>query len=463
MIKLGIIAIISLLTSIKCTAQEGWIRELPMRGIPVKMIQTNDGGYALLASTDITTVANYVSLFKYDTDGNYLWDKQYSVGDSTISIIKDFVETSDNGFLISGLTDDPISHLDVPYLIKTNSQGDTIWTNIQQTYSGQVVYLRVLEKSNGELMTLGGDFPAPFLHHIDTMGGLISVDSNYTFLNQNNMHLINEGVDSIVVARRESTYETEFLRFNNAGTESLSRTYNIKVVAMENHLSGDYTCYGAVEFSDEDGILRMNSSFDSIWFKEYSTYEIPGFTTQKAYDVAIAQDGGLALCGTISNFFTTCIYLIRTDINGNPVWTQKYTQAVADQVTNVIEHPDGGFVMFQAGTVDPDLPKMWLVKTDGNGELPAQVNSFYEPSNMDISVFPIPANENINLSFSNWGPFSKIEVSITSLLGQVIYSGSFGTPTLLIPVKDIKNGIYSLRINFVGVQQKCAKQIVINH
>jgi hypothetical protein len=44
--------VVLILSFISVKSQTTWIKELPMRGVPVKMITTNDGGYALLAKTN---------------------------------------------------------------------------------------------------------------------------------------------------------------------------------------------------------------------------------------------------------------------------------------------------------------------------------------------------------------------------------------------------------------------------
>ena len=93
------------------------------------IIETNDGGYALLGSS-----ANDTTLVKTDSSGKVLWNQTYT-GQQTDSpmpptaVANSIVQTSDGGFAIAGYAND--NGL-MPWLVKTDSNGVVLWN---QTYS----------------------------------------------------------------------------------------------------------------------------------------------------------------------------------------------------------------------------------------------------------------------------------------------------------------------------------------
>jgi len=94
--------------------------------------KTNDGGFIfsgfiMYNETDVWKAY----LFKSDGNGNILWRKTFGSIDGTEGT---FVQqTSDSGFIITGLTQNFGAGLNDVLLIKTNFIGDTLWT---KTYGG---------------------------------------------------------------------------------------------------------------------------------------------------------------------------------------------------------------------------------------------------------------------------------------------------------------------------------------
>ena len=93
-----------------------------------KSIQmTNDGGYIIAGYTTSFGAGNYdVYLIKTDGLGNTLWTKTYGgTNDDRGYSVK---QTTDNGYIIAGYTRSYGSGNVETYLIKTNTNGDAIWT-----------------------------------------------------------------------------------------------------------------------------------------------------------------------------------------------------------------------------------------------------------------------------------------------------------------------------------------------
>ncbi|MFC1851821.1 hypothetical protein ACFL27_16640 [candidate division CSSED10-310 bacterium] len=98
--------------------------------------QTSDGGYIICGSISSTYYNKDVYLIKTDADGNEQWSRSYG-NLNYIEWGKSVIQTSDNGYLIVGY------HVDLErawygYLIKTDDQGNKVWSKIFQDFTYSV-------------------------------------------------------------------------------------------------------------------------------------------------------------------------------------------------------------------------------------------------------------------------------------------------------------------------------------
>jgi len=92
-----------------------------------QVIQTSDGGYAIAGVTASFGVSgNDVYLIRTNADGDTIYTRTY--GGIGYQGARSIVETPDHGFLIDGDTDQFPGGVTGPYLIRTNASGDTLWT-----------------------------------------------------------------------------------------------------------------------------------------------------------------------------------------------------------------------------------------------------------------------------------------------------------------------------------------------
>jgi len=91
------------------------------------VLQTSEGGYIVLGFTVSFGSGNKdVWLIKTDSQGNMEWDKTFGGSASDVGI--DIKETTDGGYIITGYTESNSNGLYDVLLIKTDSNGNEIWS-----------------------------------------------------------------------------------------------------------------------------------------------------------------------------------------------------------------------------------------------------------------------------------------------------------------------------------------------
>jgi hypothetical protein len=225
--------------------------------------QTNDGGYIITGRNAL----GGLWLIKTDANGDTLWTKNiFGFGHSVR-------QTTDGGYIITGSL-----HGDV-LLVKTNTNGDTIWT---RTFNGH----GVIAPSN--------DWGS-------------SVD--------------NTSDGGYIIAGRE----------NSAGF-----------------------------FTGSSWLIKTNANGDSLWTRIFGSGD--------GASVRQTTDGGYVIAGyTLSTALDA--WLIKTDENGDTLWTKTFGDSGQDIGYSVQQITDGGYVIaggtesYGAGGYDA-----WLIKTDENGD-----------------------------------------------------------------------------------------------
>jgi hypothetical protein len=204
--------------------------------------QTTDGGYIIAGSTDsFGSGESDVWLIKTDSFGDTIWTKTYggSSWDDSYSV----QQTTDGGYIITGRTKSfAVAGTDDIWLIKTNSSGDTLWTNtfggsdyeygrsVWQTTDGgyiicgfsafSAVWLIKTDSSGNAqwIKTFGGSAGGDggWCVQQTTDGGYVIVGTIYPFISGNNdVWLLKTEPDIVGVKSETNEIPTKFLLSQN--------------------------------------------------------------------------------------------------------------------------------------------------------------------------------------------------------------------------------------------------------
>jgi len=130
-------------------------------------------------------------------------------------------------------------------------------------------------------------------------------------------------------------------------------------------LAGNTRSFGAGDY--DVYLVKTDVSGNHIWSQTFG-----GSALDEAHSVQETLDGGFILAG-ISNSFGAGDYdgyLVKTDASGNEIWSQTFGGNNEDNINSVGETSDGSLIL-AGGTrsfgVAPGYSNMYLVKTDASG------------------------------------------------------------------------------------------------
>jgi regulation of enolase protein 1 (concanavalin A-like superfamily) len=294
-------------------------------GSEQSVVQTNDGGYAIVSSADFGTGWVFW-LIKTDSTGNAQWNKTYGDTIPNILCVASLVQTGDGGYAIAGNTN--IGGYGNAWLVKTDSSGNMQW-NKSYTEIGWAAAWSLIQTNDGGYVIAG------MKEYYD--GWLMKTDANGTI-----------------------QWSRSFVEVNNTILGSVVQTND-----------GGYIAAGATQYPPFSGkvdayVVKTDSDGNTVWSREFS--RTPGH--DYARSIIQISDGSYAITGETDHWGNADFWLIKTDASGNFLLDRTYGGTGWDGAKSIVQTTDGGYVLagqtnsFGAGGND-----FWLVKTDTDGNV----------------------------------------------------------------------------------------------
>jgi hypothetical protein len=320
--------LILLFATFSLNAQSSFISETQRLHFPSDFVQTSDHGYLIGGQMNPDTInvglIDEFALLKLDSLGNQHWIRLSNDGGHDCWITSVF-QCSDGNYIYCGVPDGMITHEAV--MVKVNSFGNLIWSK--------------------KLL-----LPGFHLYDFSSILGLESRDGNYI---------------AAFLQYGTSSYLT-LIKFTPGGSIMWEKNFNDSV----NHIGGSGGGIVTIDIAntndsgfiitggnDFGGILiHTDSSGQLIWNKMYyDSLLFPRGTCVKQ-----TFDGGYILSAAYST-------IIKTDMNGDAVWTKTLGGYEYYQINSVIQTSDSNFVISgKLSNINPQYGKFFLLKIDNAGD-----------------------------------------------------------------------------------------------
>ncbi|MBU0486390.1 MAG: hypothetical protein KKD31_00390, partial [Bacteroidetes bacterium] len=292
--------------------------------------QTADGGFIIIGRTNANPAnGTDVYVIKTDATGNEMWSKTYGGAGSETG--ENVVQTADGGFAFVGFTNSFGHGSNDGYLIRTDANGDTLWTRTFGCASSDLLLSIKQTRDGGFILSgitscFGAVANAAYLVKTDANGNLqwqkaidiqtweCAYDAIQTFDGGYMVTGYSIGVGSIFLLKTDSVGETEWMNYSYTDNYWCLAHAVIQTPDSGYVVVGNINGYGNGAF--DIIMLKTNSTGSLLWKKTYG-----GIMDDFGSSVMQLNDGGFLIGGETQNWGAgnSDLLFIRTDENGNEI------------------------------------------------------------------------------------------------------------------------------------------------
>jgi len=347
--------------------------------------QTPDGGYIIAGETSSYGAGGRdVYLVKLDNSGNTDWSKTF--GENLEDYAYTIDQTIDNGYIIGAHTGSFGQGGHDYYLIKTDINGDVLFTksyggtapdgiyNLHQVDDGFILgghtssygtgghdYYFIKTDVNGNTVwtkTYGG-VSGDFFRAVVSLE--LTANPSYVLVGETSGFGAG-GMDILVIRTNGITGDIIWSEtFGGSGNDYAYGIYETSDSGLI--IVGHTNSFGAGGM--DIYIIKIDFSGTIQWSKTYG-----GANDEFGYAIQQTSDNGYIIVGSTTSFGAGAedVYLIKTDANGNILWTKAYGGTMNEVGYSIQQTTDGGYIItgntssFGAGQKD-----IYVIKADTNG------------------------------------------------------------------------------------------------
>jgi len=345
--------------------------------------QITDGGYILAGRKDPSGIrGSNLWLIKTDTEGNEIWNKQF--GGSGYEWAQSVQQTTDGGYIITGLTTSFGNGRGDIWLIKTDSDGMEEWNKTFGGNSPEIGYSVQQTTDGGYIITgntssFGSGLIDIWLIKTDSQG---IEEWNKSFggkdMDQSKAVLQTRDGGYIILGETElaGNYGRDYwlIKTDSEGNKVWSQTFDKNELDIGRDIKQSFDDGFIIvgeTWSFENGrwnvwLIKTNSIGNMEWNQ---IYDLGGY--EHSSSVLSASDGGYIVTGIFSSFGNgnnSDILLIKTDSDGNMVWDQTFGGSSSDEGNSVQQTNDGGYIVIgSTNSFGQGGQDFILIKTDSEG------------------------------------------------------------------------------------------------
>jgi hypothetical protein len=288
--------------------------------------ETADHGFIITHGTLLPDRNNYdFCLVRTDSLGNTIWSK--TIINNLSQLGNHVIETSDGGFFATGgTTADSSAFSSRAWFVKTNSQGDTVWTRTYGT-SNAFGYYGIQTSDYGFAAT-----------------GFVSAPGR--------------SADAFL-AKYDSDGDIEWAY--NYGNSRYQLGSFLAQTPDSGYVIGGYS--NGASTSSDFWVFRTNKYGTVLWDSTYG----PGSNSDMIYGGCATGDGGFIFTGkTVTTSFIA--YILRIDSLGHTVWSHYVQPTSEGHLVTAAPTSDGGFILGGTQIIPSYGRDYWLMKINGDGD-----------------------------------------------------------------------------------------------
>jgi len=435
--------------------------------------QTSDSGYVVAGWTHSFGAGDWdYYLVKTTIQGDTLWTRTF--GGSYWDYLYDAQPTTDGGYIMAGKTNSFGAGGYDCYIVKTDSLGNPLWTrsygdsHYDDTYS-----IRQTADSGYVAAGCTGSFGAGYFDFYlvrtsglgdtiwtRTYGGILTEEAKSVRQTTDRGFVIagytwsfGVGYTDFYLVKIDDRGDTVWTR--TYGGTSMDVAYCVQETSDAGYILAGYTAsFGAG--NDDFYLVRTDSQGDTIWTRTYG-----GLSEDCAQSIQQTADGGFIVAGYTYFLGAYDFYVLKIDGQGEPLWTRTYGGSGWERASCIQQTTDGGYIIggyttsFGAGAYD-----FYLVKTGPDISEGTSIEIGLPSQYILYPAFPNPFNPSTQITFS-LPKTGEISLTVFNLLGQEVVTlahgmQSAGTHAVTFDGSDLPSGIYLCRLkagDFVHTQK----------
>jgi hypothetical protein len=378
---------------------------------------TTDGGYIIAGTTASYGVGGFdIWLIKIDSEGNELWSKTF--GGTSWDWGYYVEQTTDGGYIITGCKDPGIYSIWDIYLIKTDSEGNTLWT---KTFGGDSYDVGHCVKQTSD-------------------GGYILTGYTYSY---------GAGSSDLWLIKTDGNGNLEW--DNTFGDTEPEHGYSVVQSGDEYIVTGYTKSYGEGDY--DVWLIKTDNLGNEIWNKTYG-----GTEDDRSFAIQHTSDNNFVVAGFTESFGAGNydMWLLKIDNAGDTLWTKTIGNDKLNRARSIAQTSDGGYILagdtyiYEQGEYNYYLVKIDPEQGVGINEKIQTKHSAYCYPNPTSGIFTIQGKD-----------IQSIE--ITNVNGQIIRQLSINNEQSSVEIDLSK---YGKGVYFITIQtdnQIFTNKIIVNN
>ena len=404
-------------------------------------------------------------------------------------IATSITETSDGNIITTGYSwDAPGGRLDI-VLTKFNRCGVNLWASYFGSASSDYAF-RVIETNDKGFLITGmsfesGEKGSVLLIKTDSIGVLLWQKTYDTPDKDYGIDIIENSDNSIIVLANASSFTDKNTNSSDYLSETYSKIMLIKTDERGNELWRKF--YGGekhqfakkIEFNDNNSFYiigstlnNTNGSFDISLHKIDSNGDVIWQTTyggnkyEYGNSIDKSTNGNILITGSSGSFSSnddSDIYVVKTDSEGNEIWSKTFGGAFSDYGNDGQFLSNGNITIL--GTSKSNTGSdfdLFFIELSPEGEVVNTLSESTKTNDISPRVYPNPTSTHINICLGDFAENENVEFTLYDISGKTVKYLEFNQHLASIYFDNgIAPGVYLYKVKTVNAT--FSGKIIVNN